>query len=1541
MSVPIRSSASKFAFNHHNSKDTQHTHLFCAGRGNRDPPPLYSPPTVSIPTTIPFLPSISIDFANFCSTNIDTSPASALPLSSIASCPITLLDEYPSLSSFLHIHSTIILFSLLHTLVPFHQSIISKAGPFTSVTERLVASIGLHTLYPLLQAMTLLRHLILFSPPHTVKQLQDRAFRCGLMGWLHFGACSPPVAITQPRSQEKEDTSWMSMSIAAESNARPVLPPFVARLDRTLPYPLLLQSLYNSALVPAPLHPAHTHCTRFFTPLDTKDKQSEPLRLQPSSIAHPLLTSPQYHFVNRHTCAMPPSFHLLHPINLADIHLSPFYEPAHATSTSLTWHEPNYLLSPFILPPSSFWAMSSPDFFYHNMSPSANSNPHTRHTNGWDTFDQWNISDKKLRQRESYTTLVSFSAQEIQRHIALKLKLLVKDFQAKTKTSPRTTSENIDSWSESPSEQTKDDPQHTTQHPLPNPFRVHSDDTVKRTTVDADGSGRDLGDPLSLADWDRALSQAKEDGLDVKEGEKMSKLHHFEHTTTTFLHTLIRDRIQSELNLKDALSKQGKSTAKHSMTSSKPQITDYFTEAHSKDFENTQILTVAVKRGHSLLSPVGRMVKEATLTNSAFWAMFDSDTRSPVLVWGEKDRQELVSFLHNEMEDNAKLTATTNKPTDAAMKEDATVGQVGDGGWEARLRVSFVDARPVARQSEQGQTIVHFSVVGVEGVQPVQSSNDKSHPALVTTQGTITNTLLHPPLVIFPPAPTLSHLRLVFTSSLSHVKAGEYFIDVLMEEYAPVLFLVHQHSVENVAQLLASDERRKAGGSQTITYSAERPPALYAEQQEATSATQHIDTMRGIDDCSQFARSLFAVSNPLLFAEELMKRIECLGQVLGNLEQGLAKSFDIQNSKTSSLLFAALPDLSVLHLLLRFCVALSRPYPQTSPSLSVIILSSIVCQSVSLIHTIQRTAAGRKSSEQFAEHGEFELLTLIHSSKARLLSFKDKNGIALVFSFFNVAPFLSTLYPISSTVQPDDSLLARSAPRQKTQSSVPLVSFSRIESTLSHPISFPKTHRVIVSLDSLIPLFASNQIFPLSIGPRSFLYQNQISRYNRSATTKDNFDVLNHLFKVFLHDMSPLSLAFLPFAPTKATLTRIAKLYISASSPDAREAVKMEMSVMIKRMSQYAERKHAREEKWNELASFHSQDRHSRQSGCAVCTAIIQLGKEESADFEATRASLYLHLNTAIKLSRDRPTASATYRADERVSSFILSSHDNTLDLHGNQITHTKEETTENATDEELDTPSPSSAMDDRKSESPHLKQTHTLPPSVSTQATTPPAPSTPRTFPRLASRPVSQRALDISSPSLPRGQSSLASSSSFTLQDTPTPFSDSVPSEAEEGQATDLTTQLQDDEDDENFDAMDEFRQFSLQKSFGGRGSEWGGASNGGRGGHLTNLFACFPLSIPPHADAQKTNDMAFPPSTRLKMHKERSTLFLLQYVCMITDLPLKDDMVTFDDTTRSGSVSPYFEALHIISRCLLTQSPVARLFIPSSRQLVFRSIR
>ncbi|KAK2964248.1 hypothetical protein BLNAU_779 [Blattamonas nauphoetae] len=1278
------------------------------------PPLLYSNyaltssvPSLS-PTTIPFLSSISIDFANFCSTNIDTSPASALPLSSITSYPITLLDEYPSLSSFLHIHSTIILFSLLHPSVPLHQSIKSKADD--------VDSIGLHTLPPLLQAMTLLRHLILFSPPHTIKQLQDSAYHCGAMDWLHFGACSPPVAITQPRSQEKEDTSWMSTSIAAEANAvGSSAAPHIRDSCRDLFFllsspasiehyliPLLPQSLSNSNRRPSSTLSSQAPSTP--SSIDTH------VRCLPRSLCSTPSTSPTS------TSRLSTSQHTSLP------------RPSRGTNRPICCRR------------------SSSHHPRSGRCPRWTSSPTTCHPQPTPTRTPDTPMDG--------TRLISGTSP--------------------TKTSPRTTSENIDARPESPSEQTKDDPQHTTQHPLPNPFRAHSDDTVKWTAEDADGSGRDLGDPLSLADWDRAMSQAKKDGLDVKEGENMSKLHYFEHTATTFLHTLIRDNIPAHPH---------------------PRQNTERAEREGRSFQtrqvNSQALEVAVKRGHSLLSIVGRMVKEATLTKYGC---------------GEKS-----SWL------------------EALLESERELGC---------LPIPFL---------------------------PINSGAFWAMFDPATTQGTITSTLLHPPLVILQPAPTLSHLRLVFTSSLSHVKVGD-----TLSRTSP-----------NCSRRMSDGKREESKQQQALLNDRLlSPPNNWKPHQ------QH------------------RISTP---CEESM--------IVLKLEN---------------------------------------------------ILSSIVSQSVSLIHTIQRTAAGRESSEQFAEHAEFELLvidycvkicttsfvliyTLIHSSKARLLSFKDKNGIALVFSFFNVAPFLSTVYPLSSTVQPDDSLLARSAPRQKTQSPVPLVSISRIESALSHPISFPKAHCVIVSLGSLIPLFASNQIFPLSIGPRSFLYQNQINRYNRSATTKDNFDVLNHLFKVFLHDMPPLSLASLPFAPTKATLTRIAKLNTSASSPDAREDVKMEMSVLIKRMSQYAERKHAREKKWNELASFHSQNRHSRQSGCAVCTAMIQLWKEESADFETTRASLYLHLNTAIKLKQRPPNSFCNMQSvvgrwnviktsadadfdetkfrDERVSSFILSSHDNTLDLHGNPITHTKEETTENATDEELDTPSPSSAMDDHKSESPHLKQTPTISPSISTQTTTPPAPSTPGTFPRLGSRPVSQRVLAISSPSLPRGQSSLARSSSFTLQDTPTPFSDSVPSEAEEGQATDLTTQLQDEEDDENFDAMDEFRQFSLQKSFGGRGSEWGGASSGGRGGHFTNLFSCFPLSIPPHADAQKTNDMAFPPSTRLKMHKEEVDLVsAVKYVCMITDLLLKDDMVTFDDTTRSGSVSPYSEALHIISRCLVTPSPVAR---------------
>ncbi|KAK2961853.1 hypothetical protein BLNAU_3290 [Blattamonas nauphoetae] len=96
------------------------------------------------------------------------------------------------------------------------------------------------------------------------------------------------------------------------------------------------------------------------------------------------------------------------------------------------------------------------------------------------------------------------------------------------------------------------------------------------------------------------------------------------------------------------------------------------------------------------------------------------------------------------------------------------------------------------------------------------------------------------------------------------------------------------------------------------------------------------------------------------------------------------------------------------------------------------------------------------------------------------------------------------------------------------------------------------------------------------------------------------------------------------------------------------------------------------------------------------------------------------------------------------------------------------------------------------------------------------------------------------------------------------------------EGQVTDLTNTLHDEEDDENFDPMYGIRQFSLLKSFCGRDSE---------------------------REERPADDKAIHPSTRLKMHIEEVDLVsAMQAVCMIADLLLKDDTVTFDDTSRSG---------------------------------------
>ncbi|KAK2940951.1 hypothetical protein BLNAU_24139 [Blattamonas nauphoetae] len=161
-----------------------------------------------------------------------------------------------------------------------------------------------------------------------------------------------------------------------------------------------------------------------------------------------------------------------------------------------------------------------------------------------------------------------------------------------------------------------------------------------------------------------------------------------------------------------------------------------------------------------------------------------------------------------------------------------------------------------------------------------------------------------------------------------------------------------------------------------------------------------------------------------------------------------------------------------------------------------------------------------------------------------------------------------------------------------------------------------------------------------------------------------------------------------------------------------------------------------------------------------------------------------------IKTSADADFDETEFR-DERVSSFILSSHDYTLDLHGNPITHTKK--IPQKTPQTRARHSFPVQRDGRSQVRVGTPQTDTHPFPVRLDTCHHSTNSQHAgNVPRLASRPVSQRALAISSPSLPRGH---------------------VSSEAEEGQATDLTTQLQDEEDDENFDAMDEFRQFSLQK--------------------------------------------------------------------------------------------------------------------------------
>ncbi|KAK2943489.1 hypothetical protein BLNAU_21596 [Blattamonas nauphoetae] len=587
------------------------------------------------------------------------------------------------------------------------------------------------------------------------------------------------------------------------------------------------------------------------------------------------------------------------------------------------------------------------------------------------------------------------------------------------------------------------------------------------------------------------------------------------------------------------------------------------------------------------------------------------------------------------------------------------------------------------------------------------------------------------PLVILQPAPTLSHLRLVFTSSLSHVKVGEYYIDVLMEENV----LSSSSSISTLSRTSPNCSRRMSDGKQEES-----------KQQQALLNDRLLSPPNNWKPHQQHRISTPCEESMIVL--KLMKRIDASDDCSAISSRASLSPSTFRTRK--------------------------HPLLHRQPER----LSST---------TIQRTAAGRESSEQFAEHAEFELLVIDYCVKICTTSF------VLIYTLIHSSKLACSP---SKTRTASRCLMTPSRPicsAAEDPIPVPLVSISRIESALSHPISFPKAHCVIVSLGSLIPLFASNQIFPLdrpSLVPVPKPDQPlQPLRHNegqlRCAEPSLQGVPARH---------APLSLASL-LRPDEShshphrqvehfcfISRRTRRCQDGDVGPD-------QANVAVRR------EKHAREKKWNELASFHSQNRHSRHCG------------RKSQLTSKPRASLYLHLNTAIKLEAE--TAQQLLQHAERGGQVECDQNVGRCGLRRDEVQrrasvvvhpfvpqqHTrfarkpdhphKEETTENATDEELDTPSPSSAMDDHKSESPHLKQTPTISPSISTQTTTPPAPSTPGTFPRLGSRPVSQRVLAISSLSRPVFT---ARSSSFTLQDTPTPFSDSVPSEARNKR---LTSQL------------------------------------------------------------------------------------------------------------------------------------------------------
>ncbi|KAK2945949.1 hypothetical protein BLNAU_19093 [Blattamonas nauphoetae] len=1006
-----------------------------------------------------------------------------------AYCTRTISTDFSlmiSLSSLLEKHSVLLLNLTKPPLPPKPEP--GKDEPVTLENDFFMSMYTTR-----IEALTILRHILLFSTAQSILKIQSTALWSGALTWILYGACSAPIPIKTPNNRQVEDLENMLAAMSADANIRSssaalhlrdcyrdlffllCSPSAVSDILRNI-FP---KALIESSLLPTGVHPSQTHRLSLFRPeLSTDEGLKAKLQgdwkysLQPLQLAHPLLTSATHPFTSKNPLSFPPSFPLLHPVNLIDHNLDPFLEAGSTSTAHLTWHEPNYLLSPFVLRWDSVWGMFS--------LPGPNSEPRILGSE-----DKWTLKEKKEIEREkecgihslinyaetleTMTRLISDSSREVRRK--------------------RTKREMDEERDKRPQNQTQSQPKNLI------------------TSISLDGSGRDVADCSYLLDWEEVLRTKRKETDDKDKRTRRSE-------TPIGLARLINERrMRNEYNGKTVQNKIHESLKKknqdlpYSYLEPRPGAdSDPKREplASHAEQDEAQLLGLVDKNGRHLIQPLKSLLEtpvQSTQTEEssfghstelqvgqrsepfadqiyssplskgspssspttqnepssftpvpflpinagAFWALFDSDICSPVLVWGENDRREIPRRLL--------LAIYEFQERCAKLGRDWVEKNKSYNPFLAQLLRSVFPNHSNSSTvfSESSQPCILLSS------QLASSTLQNQLPSTLfpPVSASFTSTLLHPPLDLFRPSAAFHSINTNLSSAVSHFLFKSFYLDSLLVEFEPVLWM---NRIEAVSSQMNADWRLARYNLFTL------------QKSEGLFLSLIVETHRLLAKAGQ---------------EEIDR---------------LKKSSEGESNGRAS-------TLGSLNVILRLLRCMSLLFPSTRTAMGDMPFSELIEFSQTVLRTIGKSeiVLARQCTHLLGDSLFLLCVHLNHNS----FQLPDSLSPSLLLSLFTILPHLIALFPHHNIPQ-----------RISRRFSSPTYTPSVVNSSLTVPISLSSARLILSNLGYILSLFAVHPSFPLSIGKHAIdLPQERVERKKKAEANPKQLDAFEEsLFVPFASD---------------------------------------------------------------------------------------------------------------------------------------------------------------------------------------------------------------------------------------------------------------------------------------------------------------------------------------------------------------------------------------------------------------------------------------